>query len=96
MDLTLKEISSSFPSLLDTTRHFLYFVTVFSDLLFLRFFNATKNQLNLTYCFFVKMNLTVFLSGFAEAKKELRGLTIIVPKLDLLSNCFVLRQKNNA
>ena len=38
----------------------------------------------------------MFLSGFAEAKKELLGLTIIVPKLDLLSNRFVLRQKNNA
>ena len=38
----------------------------------------------------------MFLSGFAEAKNELRGLANIVPKLDLLSNCFVLRQKNNA
>ena len=42
---------------------------------------------------FCHNGLAVFLFGFAQAKKELCGLTIIVPKLDILSNCFVLRQK---
>ena len=34
-----------FSSILDTTRHFLYFITVFIDLLFLRSFNAVVGNL---------------------------------------------------
>ena len=58
-------ISLSFLSILDSTRNFLYFVTVFSDLLFLRSFNAAKNRAELDLLLFCHNELTVFLSCFA-------------------------------